>query len=390
MIDASPDSKDITQIETYRLKKIVFVFLGLILLLPVVLFLALKLPVFGAHPDAADQQRFVSSEAFNAESGVFENRRAELFTSMRDDTSSLEMINEWFTERKDGSPTVALRQSEPNLDEFMALSEQVKLIWFGHSTFLLNVSGTIILIDPVFAATAAPVSFTAKRFQPPVLSLQQLPEVDVLLISHDHYDHLEMETVKYFKDSSTEFVAPLGVGLHLQRWGIEPSRITERDWWESYTTNGIEFTAAPAQHFSGRDGINNNETLWASWSIVSADARLFFSGDSGYDTHFGEIGKRLGPFDMAFLENGQYNEAWSAVHMMPEQTLQAFKDLKATHLLPMHWGMFELAFHTWYDPIVTLNELAEAEGIPLVTPIIGEIIELGHALKTEKWWQSQL
>ena len=367
-----------------------FVFLGLILLLPVVLFLALKLPVFGAHPDAADQQRFVSSEAFNAESGVFENRRAELFASMRDDASTLEMINEWFTERKDGSPAVALRQSEPNLDEFMALSEQVKLIWFGHSTFLLNVSGTIILIDPVFAATAAPVSFTAKRFQPPVLSLQQLPKVDVLLISHDHYDHLEMETVKYFKDSDTEFVAPLGVGLHLQRWGIEPSRITERDWWESYTTNGIEFTAAPAQHFSGRDGINNNETLWASWSIVSTDARLFFSGDSGYDTHFSEIGERLGPFDIAFLENGQYNEAWSAVHMMPEQTLQAFKDLKAAHLLPIHWGMFELAFHTWYDPIVTLNELAEAEGIPLVTPIIGEVIKLDDALKTEKWWQSQL
>jgi L-ascorbate metabolism protein UlaG (beta-lactamase superfamily) len=358
----------------------------------------LKMPVYGAHPSDDDYLRFSKSKAFNVDEGVFENRRAHLFSEMREGSSIIEMTKEWFSERKDGSPSTELPQRQPGLKEFLKASDQVKFIWFGHSTFLVNISGTIILIDPVFSNTAAPVSFTAKRFQPPVLTLEELPRVDVLLISHDHYDHLEMDSITFFKESETEFVAPLGVGLHLTRWGVEPSRITERDWWESYTTNGIEFTAAPAQHFSGRDGINNNETLWASWSIVALDsnqdqkpgARLFFSGDSGYDTHFSEIGERLGPFDLAFMENGQYDEGWLAVHMLPNQTLQAFKDVKAKRLLPIHWGMFELAFHTWYDPVESLNDLAVAEGIELVTPIMGEIIELDDSLQSEKWWQPLL
>lgn len=379
-----------TQTEKIRLKKIVFVLIGLMLLLPIAFFLLIKMPVYGSHPSESDRIRFSTSKAFNMEAGVFENRQAELFAKMREEGSLIDMLTEWFSERKDGSPSAPLPQSEPDIAEFLKNSDQVKFIWFGHSTFLVNVSGTIILIDPVFSKTAAPVSFTAKRFQPPVLSLEELPKIDVLLVSHDHYDHLEMDTIKYFKDSETEFVAPLGVGLHLTRWGIDPSRITERDWWKSYVTKGIEFTAAPAQHFSGRDGINNNETLWASWVIISPDARLFFSGDSGYDTHFRDIGERHGPFDIAFLENGQYDEGWPAVHMMPHQTLQAYKDLNAKHLLPIHWGMFELAFHTWYDPVVTLNKLAEAEGIELLTPVIGEIIELDDSLSTEKWWQSYL
>ena len=373
-----------------RLKKILMVLIGLIMLLPIAFLLMIKLPVYGAHPSESDLKRFSISDAFNIDTGVFENRRVDLFAKMREEGSLIEMVTEWFSVRKDGSPSVALPQSKPDISEFLKKSEQVKLIWFGHSTFLVNISGTIILIDPVFSKTAAPVSFTVKRFQPPVLSLKELPEIDVLLISHDHYDHLEMDTIKFFKDSETEFVAPLGVGLHLIRWGVDSSRITERDWWESYVTKGIRFTAAPAQHFSGRDGINNNETLWASWAIISPDARLFFSGDSGYDTHFRDIGERLGPFDIAFLENGQYDEAWPAVHLMPRQTLQAFKNLNAKRLLPIHWGMFELAFHTWYDPVVTLNKLAEAEGVDLLTPVFGEIIEFDDSLKTEKWWQSFL
>lgn len=380
------------------MKKILIVLIGLIVLLPIAFFMIIKLPVYGAHPSKADQLRYSKSDAFNVDSGVFENRRSTLFAKMREEGSVVEMLTEWFSERKDGSPDIALPQSRPDIHEFIKTSDQVKLIWFGHSTFLLNISGTIILIDPVFADTAAPVSFTAKRFQPPVLSLKELPEIDVLLISHDHYDHLDMETIRFFRESETEFVAPLGVGLHLTRWGIDSSQITERDWWESYVTKGVEFTAAPAQHFSGRDGINNNETLWASWSIVNLasgldsarGARLFFSGDSGYDSHFSDIGERLGPFDLAFLENGQYDEAWPAVHMMPEQTLQAFKDVKAKRLLPIHWGMFELAFHTWYDPVSRLNELAEAEDIDLLTPTIGEVIKLDDSMTTGKWWQSVL
>jgi len=176
--------------------------------------------------------------------------------------------------------------------------------------------------------------------------------------------------------------------LHLNRWGIDSSRITERDWWESYSTSGIEFTAVPAQHFSGRDGFYNNRTLWASWVLADPSIKMYFSGDSGYDTHFLEIGKRLGPFDIALMENGQYDKGWPAVHMMPDETLQAFKDVNAQRLIPIHWGMFELAFHTWYDPIVTLNELAKHEGIELITPVIGEIFFLDGSTPTTKWWQA--
>ncbi len=356
-------------------------------LLAVAGYLFFKLPVFGAHPDAEDYQRFAQSQAFNQETSEFENRRPHLINELREEADMTEFLVEWFRTREDGTPAEPLPEVKFDHDRFMQPSKAPKIIWLGHSTFLMNVSETIILIDPVFSSTAAPVNFTAKRFQPPVVSLQELPNIDVVLISHDHYDHLDMKSVKYFKDSETEFITPLGVGLHLNRWGINSSRITERDWWESYSTRGIEFTAVPAQHFSGRDGFYNNRTLWASWVLADPTIKMYYSGDSGYDTHFLEIGKRLGPFDIAFMENGQYDKGWPAVHMMPDETLQAFKDVNAKQLLPIHWGMFELAFHTWYDPIVTLNELAQEEGIELVTPVIGEVFILDGTARSTKWWQ---
>lgn len=368
--------------------KVLIAFVVLIVLIPLAIIVGLKHPVFGAHPTDADRSRFKDSLVYNVDQGVFQNRRPQLFQQMRDGTSTISMLKEWFTERADGTPTAPLPEVKPDMRSFVEYEGISKVIWLGHSTFLLNLSGTILLIDPVFSAYAAPVSFTAKRFQPPVLQLSELPKIDIVLISHDHYDHLDMATVQFFKQHETAFIVPLGVGLHLQRWGIETSRITEKDWWESVTTHDLVFTAAPAQHFSGRDGINNNETLWASWSIVGRDARLFFSGDSGYDTHFKEIGERLGPFDIAFMENGQYNEAWKAVHMMPSETLLAFNELNASRLLPIHWGMFELAFHTWYDPIVRLQSLADEAGIALLTPKIGETFDVTVQRSSDRWWEA--
>ena len=370
------------------MKKVLIVVTLILLLIPIVVLLGIRLPVFGAHPDKKDKVAYQRSAAFNVEEGIFQNRRADLFQQMREGSSTFGMLKEWFTERVDGAPASVLPEVKPDMQDFVSYDGSAKLIWMGHSSFLLNLSGVIILIDPVFSAYAAPVSFTAKRFQPPVIALSELPPIDIVLISHDHYDHLDMTTIEFFRNHETAFITPLGVGLHLKRWGIEEQRITERDWWESASNHSIEFTAAPAQHFSGRDGINNNVTLWASWSIVSNDARLFFSGDSGYDTHFKEIGQRLGPFDIAFLENGQYNEAWKAVHMMPDETLLAFNEVNASRLLPIHWGMFELAFHTWYDPIVQLQKLAEAESVDLLTPRIGEVFRLDSVLEHDSWWES--
>lgn len=369
------------------MKKFLLILFAVFCLIPALLFASLKLPVFGARPSDDDARRFARSQQYNSHENIFENRQSALFDQMRSESSLIDMTQEWFTPRKNGSPIQALPQIEPELSQFLEESDYAKIIWLGHSSFLLNLDGVRILIDPVFSNTAAPVSFTAKRFQAPVLTLNQLPHVDIILISHDHYDHLDMKTIQFFANTNTEFITPLGVGIHLQRWGIAAPRIKERDWWESTVSRGIEFIATPAQHFSGRNGINNNETLWASWVLLSSQARLFFSGDSGYDNHFKEIGNRFGPFDMAFLENGQYDLSWEMVHMLPHQTAQAFVDLNARLLFPIHWGMFELAFHTWYDPVVSLARIADEQNIPLVTPLIGEVLELSKDLSTERWWE---
>ncbi|MGQ7844023.1 MBL fold metallo-hydrolase [Granulosicoccus sp. 3-233] len=360
----------------------------LLLSVPVLAFQAGLFPVFGALPTTEDQQRFSSSRAYNPEIGEFQNRRAELVASMQEEMEILPMLREWFKERPDGQPAVPLPERKPDMQQFMAPGSDTRIIWFGHSTFLVNMADTIILVDPVFGDTAAPVNFTAKRFQPPVLPLEDLPPVDIILISHDHYDHLEAQSVRFFSDKATSFIVPLGVGGHLRRWGVSAERITELDWWQSHDTDGLQFTATPAQHFSGRDGINNNQTLWASWVVASTNSRVFFSGDSGYDTHFADIGERLGPFDLALLENGQYDQSWPYVHMLPAETIQAFRDVKARRLMPVHWGMFELAFHTWYEPVSAVSLLAEQNGIELVTPVLGELITLDESLDTLPWWES--
>jgi len=358
-----------------------------VLAIPIGGYLSLKLPVFGAHPTAEDRKRFASSVAFNETKGVFENRRPELMENMRAESFNFELLQEWFSEREAAKPADKLPEHVPDITEFVTPADQTKLMWLGHSTFLLNINGTIVLVDPVFSSHAAPVSFTAKRFQPSVLSLDALPPVDVVLISHDHYDHLDQKSVAFFAGAKTQFVTPLGVGVHLQRWGISAEQIIERDWWESHKTHDIEFVAAPAQHFSGRDGFNNDETLWASWIIAAKQSRVFYSGDSGYDTHFKEIGKRFGPFDLSIMENGQYDQAWPSVHMFPEQTLQAHADVEAGYLMPVHWGMFELAFHTWYEPVEQLSRLAQDKGVDLLTPILGQTVVLDSSVKTQNWWR---
>lgn len=369
------------------MKKRYWIPLVALVALPFSVYLFLKHPVFGARPSADEQQQFFSSTAFNKTKGVFENRRPALIAKMYAEVSIWEIVLDWFAVSENATPSAKLPELVPDIAEFVKQSEHTKLIWLGHSSFLLNISGTIVLVDPIFSPSAAPLNFLMPRFQPAVVLLEQLPAIDVILISHDHYDHLDRQSVQYFADKQTQFVTPLGVGVHLKRWGIAQSQIVEKNWWESHAVAGIEFTAAPAQHFSGRDGINKNETLWASWILISDQSRLYFSGDSGYDIHFKEIGTRFGPFDLSIMENGQYDEAWSAVHMFPKETLQAHKDVKAKRLMPVHWGMFEMAYHPWYEPVERLSVLADAQEVELLTPLLGEIIMLNDSVNTQRWWQ---
>ena len=295
---------------------------------------------------------------------------------------------EWFFGDNNRVPKVKLPEENPHIEHFLKKTGAVKAIWLGHSSLLLNMGGQIILLDPVFSKEASPVPFVVRRFQPPVIKLTDLPPIDYIVISHDHYDHLDRDTIKYFRGKKVSFLVPLGVGSHLKGWGINKNKISELDWWEDIKMGDITFTATPAQHFSGRSFTNQNKTLWAGWSIQKGSQKVFFSGDSGYDTHFKAIGDKFGPFDLVFLDSGQYNTLWREVHLLPHEVPVAYKDLKAKSLIPIHWGMFELAMHPWYEPPQKLKAMAKEKGMVLLTPKIGQIIELGKEQKTISWWES--
>ncbi|ACS85129.1 MBL fold metallo-hydrolase [Musicola paradisiaca] len=287
-------------------------------------------------------------------------------------------------------PASRLPDITPDMAAFLTPDTHLKFIWFGHSTLLLNLDDTRILIDPVFSASVSPFSFMFRRFQPPALALEALPPIDIILLSHDHYDHLDERTIRFFRHTATRFIAPLKVGQHLRKWGIEANRIRELDWYHSLHDGDITFTATPSHHFSGRSLSGRNRTLWASWVIQGKTERIFFSGDSGYGSHFREIGERFGPFDLAFMENGQYNQRWPDSHMHPEQTVQAVQDVRARQFMPIHWGMFTLSLHTWDEPVQRTSRLAQAQGLAQLTPLLGEIVNLRHPPLANAWWETRL
>ncbi|HSH00035.1 MAG TPA: MBL fold metallo-hydrolase [candidate division Zixibacteria bacterium] len=271
--------------------------------------------------------------------------------------------------------------------EMFAADSTLRVTWFGHSTTLLTCDGAAILLDPMFSSSAAPFPYLGNRF--PItreITGAELPQLDAVVISHDHYDHLDLESVRQLAGKTRVFLAPLGVGAHLERWGVAPDKIIELDWWESTTVGAIEFIATPARHFSGRGAPASNGTLCCSWVVRSPGSRVFFSGDSGYFDGFKEIGRRYGPFDLALLECGQYSENWPDVHMAPEETAQALLDVRGAALMPIHWGAFDLSLHAWNEPPRRLSAAAAARGIPLALPRIGETFSL-HNLPQERWWE---
>jgi L-ascorbate metabolism protein UlaG (beta-lactamase superfamily) len=262
------------------------------------------------------------------------------------------------------------------------------LVRLGHSSLLLKLQGKYWLVDPVLSQRASPVRFAGpRRYSEPPLRLEELPEIEGVVISHDHYDHLDAPTIAFLSTRARHYLVPLGLKARLVGMGVAASRITELDWWESVTLDGLVVTATPAQHFSGRGPWDTNRTLWASWVFESAGQRIFFSGDSGYFGGFRQIGERFGPFDAACIENGAYDPAWPGVHMRPEETLQAFLDLRGKMLVPVHNGAFDLAFHPWSEPLEAIAQLAETQGIALATPQLGEPMTVGRARVNLRWWE---
>lgn len=271
----------------------------------------------------------------------------------------------------------------------MPPSAQPELTWFGHSSYLLQVNELNILVDPVFSERTSPVQYAGtKAFAGSnVYTAADMPAIDILLITHDHYDHLDYGTIMQLKDRVKLFVTSLGVGAHLEHWGIPANKIRELDWWESTEiTTDTRFTATPSRHFSGR-GFKRNQTLWSSFVLTTGSYHIYLGGDSGYDEHFKAIGERFGPFDLAILEDGQYNVYWANIHMMPEETAQAAVDLKAKLLFPVHWGKFALATHPWDESIQRVLKQSEALSVKVITPQIGERIVLDDSHSYAHWWQ---
>ncbi len=269
----------------------------------------------------------------------------------------------------------------------LAAAPDASLFRLGHSTLLLKLAGEFWLTDPVFSERASPVQWAGpKRFHAPPISIAELPPIKGVILSHDHYDHLDHAAVLELAPKVEMFVTPLGVGDRLIAWGIPASKVRQLDWWQQTALAGVRLVATPAQHFSGRGLSDGDRTLWASWVILAGDLRLFFSGDTGYHAGFKTIGERFGPFDVTLMETGAYDAQWPDVHMQPEQTLQAHLDLQGRWLMPVHNGTFDLALHAWHEPFDRIHALAQAHGVPLATPGMGERLSLAQPQAGQRWW----
>ena len=257
----------------------------------------------------------------------------------------------------------------------------------GHSTVLLKLHHKFWITDPVFAERASPVQWLGpQRFHQAPISTEELPPIAAVILSHDHYDHLDYATIMALASKVGQFLTPLGVGDRLISWGIAQDKVKQLDWWQSAEIDGIRFVATPAQHFSGRTPFDRNSTLWASWVILTPELRVFFSGDSGYFDGFKRIGAEYGPFDLTLIEAGAYDVNWPRVHMQPEQTLQAHLDLRGRTLLPIHNGTFDLALHAWDEPYERITALAQAQGVPVSTPRMGEAVSATQPHSGQHWW----
>jgi L-ascorbate metabolism protein UlaG (beta-lactamase superfamily) len=285
------------------------------------------------------------------------------------------------------TPDGLLPQKVVNLKHFMDPdTNQLNVTWLGHSSLMINIDGYKIMTDPVFEKSVS--FFGPSRYNGDVpVDTTELPEVDMVIISHNHYDHLNKSSIEILNNKTRIFIVPLAVGAELEDAGVPAEKIVELDWWVEYAIDDkIMIVATPAQHFSGRGLTDRDETLWASWVIKAPNHKIYFSGDSGYFEGFKQIGEKYGPFDMTFLETGAYNEKWHHIHMFPEETVQAHIDLQGKVLHPIHWATFNLSLHTWFDPMERLTKQAESLGITTATPIVGETTIFGEYIPTDKWW----
>lgn len=345
-------------------------------------FLYLYHPRFGAKAEGQRLNSMRSKNNYNGES--FDN--LEPTPALAENVGYYDLLKSFFLEKKSRvKPAGSIPVVYTDLQAIP--KNENAFVWFGHSSYWLQLDGKRILVDPVFSKYASPVRVGIKAFEMDyTYTAKDIPDVDILIITHDHWDHLDYNTFQALKSRVKHIVTGLGVGAHLEKWGYPAENITELYWGESTTQAGLHFTSTTSRHFSGRS-FKRNVTLWSSFVLQSKNLKLFIGGDSGYGKHFKTIGEQYGPFDYAILENGQYNEKWPYIHMMPEQVIVASKDLQTKYTIPVHSSKFPLASHPWDEPLNRVTKHAKVENIDLVTPIIGQAVDLDHYTKLPEWWR---
>lgn len=337
---------------------------------------------FGKKPSGNRYKRIKNS--VNYKNGSFHNVQP---TSVNpDNISFFKILRRMLQRPKSVKPSAEIPHVKTNLKALQ--SKEPVVVWFGHSSYFIHADGFNILVDPVFSGNASPVSFFGKAFDgADIYKPEDLPQIDLLIITHDHYDHLDWPTIRKLRPKISRVVTSLGVAAHLEYWGIAPNIITELDWWENHVVNHeVKLTSTPSRHFSGR-GLQRAKTLWSSFVLEIGETRIFIGSDSGYDDQFKKIGQKFGKFDLAFLECGQYNEYWPQIHMFPEETVTAANDLNAEIVFPVHWSKFVLSTHSWNEPIQRFAKAAKKENRKFVSPRIGEAFYLNEYFEQDNWWE---
>ncbi len=357
--------------------------ISLIVLLTVVTVLYMQQSKFGKDPAGARLEKILKSP--NYKDGKFQNIHQT--PEITEGYGYFEVISEFLFRRNPRRAPIDFIPSVKTDLLNLPINQDV-LVWFGHSSYYIQLDGKRILVDPVFSGNASPIPGTNKAFKGTDLyTVADLPPIDYLFISHDHYDHVDYETLIALKDKVKNVICGLGVGSHFEHWGYTEKQIIEKDWNETISLgDGFTVNTTTARHFSGR-GFTKNNTLWMSYVLQTPTLKIFIGGDSGYDTHYAAIGNKFGPIDLAILDNGQYDIKWKYIHHLPEETLRAARDLQAKKLFPVHSSKFVMANHAWDEPLMKITELNKNYQIPLVTPIIGELVMLKNDKQLfRQWW----
>ena len=362
-------------------KIVMYILLALILIIGVAVYLLSRSEQMGALAAGDRLKRMEHTATFK--NGVYDN--LELTPAMKEGVSTFSVFMQFFFGKdKRNAPSKPLPVDITDLKS-IPLSENV-YVWFGHSSYYLQLDGKRILVDPVFSGHASPIPGSVSAFNMThQYTAEEMPDIDILVITHDHWDHLDYPTIKKLKPRVKDVITSIGVGAHFDKWGYPTDHIHELYWGESLDLDSLKFTATPGRHFSGR-WLKRNTSLWSSFVVQTDSMKLFIGGDSGYGKHFKAIGEQYGPFDVAILENGQYNENWKYIHLMPEEAITAAQELQTKNLIPVHNSKFPLANHAWDEPLIRISKEAKEKNFPIWTPKMGQIIYLDKPNELKEWW----